>query len=330
MKVKELQQRRVDGLATATYHHSLAHVPRETTTYTWEEDDVIGFDELIISWNIMRPQYGEFAILVSVKIDAQWTPWFQYAFWGCSGQRGGDVRDADFPLQVNQDILQLLNSQTATGLRICITASEGASLDECYSIHACTSLLRTFRPSDKLQAQHSIDLNVPLISQMQLPHPRCHDMCSAVATSSVVSYLLNKNRIDPIFFALQARDEAFNIFGNWVLNTAHASAILGKGWQCWVQRLTGFGEIYERLLADTPVVVSVRGPLEGSALPYSQGHLLVVKGYREQDRKVLCMDPAFSTDATTNVSYTLNDFMEAWSRRQCIAYLFEKRESNSL
>jgi hypothetical protein len=112
------------------------------------------------------------------------------------------------------------------------------------------------------------------------------------------------------------------------LNIAYAWTILGKKWSCWIQHLNGFIAIQELLKKNTPVVVSVKGPLPGSALPYNQGHLLVVKGYQHQHKKVLCMDPAFGEDDLTNVTYDLQDFLEAWARRGCIAYVFEQNNQN--
>lgn len=328
MKVKDLNTSLETVQSTVTYHHYISDIESESTSYTWEQPDVISFDELIVSWNVMRPQYGEFHVSISVKIGEMWSPWFLYATWGSESQKGGDIKATRFPLEIQQDIVKMVDGQKATGFRIRIQAVSGAILDEFYSIHVCASSITDVYPEKNFNANYSIDLKIPLISQMILTHPRHRDMCSAASTSAVISYLLNKNRIDPVFFALKARDEAFDIFGNWVLNTAHASAVLGKKWHCWVQRLTGFEDIYTRLRASIPVVVSVKGPLPGSALPYNQGHLLVVKGYHHKEKKVLCMDPAFGDDESTNVSYDLKDFLEAWSRRQCIAYLFEKTDQN--
>lgn len=75
----------------------------------------------------------------------------------------------------------------------------------------------------------------------------------------------------------------------------------------------------------TPVIVSVRGPLTGSARPYAKGHLLVVIGYDSLNQKVICMDPAFPKDSETHVSYGLSDFVQAWNRRGNVAYVFTKK-----
>lgn len=301
---------------TLTYHH-FPKIEKDAHVYMWEQDS-IPFDELIISWNALRPQHGIFKIGVAVRINDVWSPSFPYAEWGCAGQQGGDIHDSSFSLRIKEDLLEL--GTKATGFRVYV---EGASLDEFYSIHACASNRSEIFLEQSDGPDSSIDLPVPLISQMQLKHHHHMNMCSAASTTSVISYLLNINRFDAVSFALQAHDDAFGIFGNWILNTAQASAVLGKKWSCWVQRLNGFDDIYNQLQAQLPVVVSIRGPLPGSALPYHQGHLVVVKGYSHKDKRVLCMDPAFPEDEKTAVSYDLQDFLEAWSRRQNIAYIFK-------
>lgn len=312
----------IESSATQIYHHPVNPVDDGTIDYEWVCHETIPFNELIISWNAMRPQYGGFEIFVSVKTRA-WSPWFPYAYWGSNGQWGGDVTAADGFFEIKQDILRFINSDKATGFQIRVKAVEGANLDEFYTLHACATRLEDLSIKKEFVSGPSIDLKVPLVSQMALPHVRKRDMCSPTSTSSAISYLLKMNRLDPIAFALHAHDDIFDIFGNWVLNTAHAAAVMGKRWNCWVQRLQGFGDIYKQLREGTPVVVSLKGELPGGPQPYNQGHLVVVKGYRVHDSHVLCMDPAFPDDSLTNVGYKLNDFLDAWSRRQYLAYVFK-------
>ena len=69
-------------------------------------------------------------------------------------------------------------------------------------------------------------------------------------------------------------------------------------------------------------MISVRGPLPGSALPYKSGHLLVVIGFDAEEKEVICMDPAFNTNAETRVRYKLYDLLQAWKRRKNVAYTF--------
>lgn len=108
------------------------------------------------------------------------------------------------------------------------------------------------------------------------------------------------------------------------LNTAQASHKLGNPWNCFVARFTNFNQIVDQLRKGYPVVVSVKGPLKGSALPYESRHLLVVKGYDSKKQEVFCMDPAFSANELTHVTYALDDFLVAWGRRKGIAYVFDQ------
>jgi hypothetical protein len=150
-------------------------------------------------------------------------------------------------------------------------------------------------------------------------------MCSPTSTSAVIQYLQGCY-IDPISFSSNVHDNAHDIYGNWILNTANAAAILGAGWHCWVQRLNGFDELYQQLEKRIPVVVSIKGPLEGAPLPYEEGHLIVVKGYDASKKCVLCMDPAYPTNTETNAEYPFEAFMHAWRRRRHLAYIFAKAE----
>jgi hypothetical protein len=133
---------------------------------------------------------------------------------------------------------------------------------------------------------------------------------------------LNSQELQPLHFADRVFDSAFDIYGNWILNTAQAAHELGPLWNCFVTRLTYFGQILEQLHRGLPVIVSIQGELPGSVKPYDSGHLLVVRGYRAETNSVLCMDPAFPTDDSTHVEYALEDFVTAWQRRHGLAYIF--------
>lgn len=303
------------------FHHTICG--DSSSSYIWKEETTAPFNELILSWNAERPLQGLFAIGISVKIEGDWSPWFAYSSWGSDGQRGGDVNASEYGIRIDQDILEIYGSHKATGFRVAIEAKAGASLGTFRSIHANTLSLEEISPKKTAKGLDFINLSVPLISQMKLSHPRHRDLCSPTAATSVVSYLLKK-QIDPIHFALNSHDSAFDKFGNWVLNMAQASTLLGGDWRCWVQRMGSFEDVYSRLKMNTPIVVSVKGPLPGSSLPYDHGHLLVIKGFDPIGNKVLCMDPAFPEDSSTDVSYGLHDLLEAWSRRGCLAYVFEK------
>lgn len=311
-------------MATKTYFHELATSNKQ---YIWEVTDTLLFDELILSWKAARPYIGSYTFHLSIKMEEGWSEWLFYAQWEREGQKCGQVKSLHFPVHIDKDTLEIMSieGKYANGFRVRIDACEGADLSQLSSLAVCVSRTKELQTSD-FEGSRTINLKVPLQSQMELDHTRCRDMCSPTSTAMALNYLLkHRNIVNPLNFSDNVRDEAFNIYGNWVLNAAEAASVLSDEGNCWVQRLNGFSELYQSLEKKVPVVVSVKGPLPGSALPYAQGHLLVVKGYSTKKRQVLCMDPGFPSSEQTDVAYDLTDFLQAWSRRGFIAYMFSSK-----
>lgn len=289
-------------------------------TQEWQEEPLAAFDELMLSWNAKRPSDGRFLFYISVKVD-EWSPWLLYASWGSDGQSSYDaVAKGKTVVKVFQDALEV--GKKAMGFRIKIVTEGKASLDDIYSLHVYTNGGGMQEPLSFNSQSPLIHLPVQGLSQMALDHVRNSSLCSPISVTAVVRYLSDKKTLDPIFVAKNVWDAGFDIYGNWVFNVAAAAEQLGADWSCWVERLPGFESIYKYLQEGFPVVVSIRGPLAGSAQPYNEGHLVVVTGYDPTQQRVLCMDPAFLADTQTTVSYDLVDFLRAWSRRGNIAYVF--------
>lgn len=306
--------------ASELYHRQLCAEHAESI---WEETAVVPFDELILSWDATRPEQGYYLFEISALIDG-WSPWLNYAFWGANNQYTFNEKKAN--VQTFQDAFEISNGQFARGFRVRITAKEGASLEKVRGLHACL----TNRTKHGVEPQVANDkailvsLDVPRTSQIVLPDERHMRLCSPTSTTAVINFHKEGTKLSPTDFANRVVDTAFDIYGNWILNTAQAAHELGDPWGCFVVRLTSFDQVIDQLLASCPVVVSVRGPLAGSAMPYEAGHLLVVKGYNSATREVLCMDPAFATNAQTVVAYPLDGFVNAWARRQGIAYVIQR------
>jgi hypothetical protein len=289
----------------------------------WREENIPPFDELMISWNGNRPNSGNFLFYVSVKIR-DWSPWLLYATWGSDGQSSFNNTSPNAPIKVFQDALEVLEGKKATGFQIKIVPEGNASLDGLHKLHVYTNSDQAKEAVQKMHYSLPAYIQVPGLSQMTLNHIRHMHLCSPTSSTAVTRYLSDKYTIDPLHFAQNVWDKGFDIFGNWVFNVAQAATELGPQWSCWVERLSGFDEIYQRLHQGTPVVVSVRGPLPGSASPYVEGHLIAVIGYDPSQEKVICMDPAFPSDDQTHVNYGLPDFIQAWNRRGRVAYIFGK------
>jgi hypothetical protein len=166
---------------------------------------------------------------------------------------------------------------------------------------------------------------------MALNHPDKKKLCSPTSTSIVLSYILAKlqdinSSVSPLVnaddFADLVYDQNNKIYGNWVLNVAAACDIACGKINGYVKRFNSFTELHEYLTKDIPIVVSIKGPITGGALPYKDGHLLVVTGWKQKTRKVICVDPAFKQNNLTLVYYKLDDFLEAWAKRNNVGYVF--------
>jgi Peptidase_C39 like family len=304
-------------------HRLLTKLEKEKNLFVWEETLLRPFDELIISWNAKRPLQGAYLIQASLLIT-EWSPWMDYAFWGAHSQYTFKESLAEASLKIDQDIIEVLEGKKAHGFKIRIIATENVSLEQFHMLHISATDSAAHEIDLRTYENVFIDLQVPICSQMSLPDERRFRLCSPTATTAVINFLSNSLDLSPLQFADAVKDVAFDMYGNWILNTAQASCQLEKPWHCFVARLTSFNQIINQLKVGYPVVVSIKGPLNGSALPYESGHLLVVKGYDSKKQRVFCMDPAFPTDELTEVSYDLNDFLIAWGRRMGIAYIFAR------
>lgn len=291
---------------------------KETEIY-WQSEELPPFNELILSWNGLRPQ-GFWTFFVSLKQKDSWSPWLKYAEWGSDRQKTFKSASADSFASSHQDAVTAKEDCTGFQVRV----QSGHSLESLHSLYVCLSQPSQFERRPPTILKPVFLTGVPYQSQMTLAHPRHRDFCSPTSTSMAINYLLRKQAVDPIHFAQSIRDEEFDIYGNWILNTAEAYQRLACGYRVYVERLNGFESIHKRLLEGNPVVVSVKGTIPGAPQPYSQGHLICITGFDPESKQVHCADPAFPTSEAVSAKYDLNDFLAAWGVRRNLAYVFEK------
>ena len=313
---------------TKTYSFDLPEGDRRGKEFLWEIGASRLFEELILSWNGKRPEKGKWMFWVSVH-QGSWSPWIRYAEWGAHSQKTFKYAPQGSFVESYQDFVYPKDGQ-CDGFRIKVTAEEGADLSRFDTLYVCLSALSSLSielPTEPLTSK--LLSNVPRRSQIQLKHPRAQDLCSPTSTATAINYLLGRKKVDPVEFAAKSHDDEFDIYGNWILNTAQAYHELSGQFRCRVERLPSFSFLHSYLMRNLPVVVSIRGPLPGSSRPHTFGHLICIVGYDSGPQKVLCIDPGFPDDEQTFVGYFLKDFLEAWNRRRNIAYLFEPKNLQS-
>lgn len=291
--------------------------------YLWEEVNVLPFDEMILSWCGSRPEKGNYLMRISLFIDEKWTTYLNYAYWGTNDQHTFSGTSICGSWKTFQDVVEILDGRKATGFRVLIELEGGATWVKMRELHASIIDGKALKIARNVLISESIALDVSGLSQLILTENLSMRVCSPTSTTAVINYLTSTFR--PVLpFAENVRDHVFDIFGNWILNTAEASHILGSKWDCFVAHLTTFDQIFKQLKKKYPVIVSIKGHLPGSLFPYDSGHLIVVRGYDALEKKVLCMDPAFPSNLQTCVAYPLDDFLTAWNKRKGIAYIFSK------
>ncbi len=218
--------------------------------------------------------------------------------------------------QFFQDELLLLSELTPKKIKI-----------ECLSSEPIPKMFASFVTTDSLSFISEID--APSIqlgpkwhySQMALGLPYSTRICSPLSLINASSFFLQTPCFDIPDFIAGVYDHNFDIYGNWMLNIGHASDIF-KVVEPKVQRLSSFHDILNEIQMGKPVVASVSGQLSGAPLSYPHGHLLVIYGWDNKQKKVLCIDSAADKDEATLVKYPYSEFMESWSKKFHLCYTF--------
>ena len=102
--------------------------------------------------------------------------------------------------------------------------------------------------------------------------------------------------------------------GNWAFNTAYAG---GTTAQAFVTRLRNLRDAERYIARGIPLVASITfggGQLDGAPISSTNGHLLVIVGFRENG-DVVVNDPAARSRAGVRRTYDRGQFEDAWLKR---------------
>jgi hypothetical protein len=140
---------------------------------------------------------------------------------------------------------------------------------------------------------------------------------------------VSKKACDPYTFAQHVYDDGLKVYGSWPFNTAHAFEKSGGTHQYAVVRYNSFRDIHAQLTKGFPVVVSVRGYIQGAPKSYDNGHLLMIVGFDARKQRVICHDPAGKYKSTTLKLYPVASFLTAWELSKRLVYEVTKRAPGS-
>lgn len=294
---------------------------------TWTRKANKPFTELILSWNASRPKQGHFSFFVKVR-HHYWSRWNKIAEWGPRSQKTFSNKK-DYFVQSKSSHVAVRRGRLGFDYAVKVIAVGGAELRRVAALSVNTANLKKFGRQVPRNLSSTLVYGVPKRSQWRVPHPsRKKDLCSPTSLSIIVSYLAYKKQIPleysfnsrTLNFAEQVRDQLLDIYGNWPLNVAQAYNTTRGRFFYRVERLNNFDELHRYLLDNIPVAVSLRGYLRGCAWPYNNGHFVVVVGWDDRTKCVICVDPAFRSSKTIIRRYPIRDFVKAWGISTNLSY----------
>lgn len=298
---------------------------RDRQEVHFTHSDLPEFTQLVFSWNGFRCCTGYFSFWVQARDQQtrQWSNWHKMIEWGNTTQRSY-LSTQDQMTSYHHVRLEMNAGHAGDAFRIRVMAHDNADLSLIKALTVSLSHLGKFQPEDigtTITSLPSVHIkNVPCKSQIILQHEDNRKMCSPTSCSMLIGYLMG-SVIDPIDFALQAYDRGLEAYGSWPFNMAHAFERCNGQIGFAIARLASFGALHKHLQDGVPVVVSVRGELEGAPKKYESGHLLVVVGWNARKKRVICHDPALDEDKKTVKHYPLESFLRAWERSHRLAYV---------
>ena len=327
------QVRITDPVATRTYGGDTYQVGRWTSPWSTP-----GFSltELIASWQASTP--GNSWVEVEVRgrrADGTLSSWDVLGRWAA-----GDAHVDRATVNGQSDDLGSVATDTwrtsgvaSWQLRVNLMKA-GARSPGLRAVGAMASRLpdvngvATSRPG---RAARGVVLDVPSYSQMVHSghYPRWggggQAWCSPTSTSMVLGHYgalprprtyrwVPDDHPQP-WVDLAARrtfDHAYDGTGNWPFNTAYAAERTGG--PAFVTRLKSLRQAERFIVKGIPLVASVSfgaGELDGAPISSTNGHLLVIVGFR-QNGDVVVNDPAARTNAGVHRTYDRGQFEDVW------------------
>lgn len=309
------------------YKERILHKNKKSLLFC--QENVTPFTQLIFSWNAIRPENGYFSFYVQVRDAAtkKWGIWHHMVDWGSHMQQSY-ISKSDGCSSFVHVRLEIENKKSADAFRIKVQGQKAASLSLIHNLSVAASDYVLFKAESSKDVNNDLGSvylsGVPKIAQFVLDHEDKGRICSPVSCAMFVNYIMNKDE-DPLLFAIHSFDQGLGVYGSWPCNIAHAFEHTNGTIHFFVRRMNFFADIHRQLICGMPVVVSVRGSLPGAFKSFPHGHLLVVVGWDNETREVLCHDPAAECDNDVFKRYPLQDFLRAWESSHRLSYVAESK-----
>lgn len=291
------------------------------------------FDTIVPSWNARTPGPTWITVQVKVRSGGSWTKWFNLGRWANETKpvkRRSFGSQSTTKWQVNTDTLQSKGRHFAGAYRyrIRLSSKKSGKSPRVRGLYFASS--NSYRHGGDLGVpQHrkvwGKDLRVP--ARTQMVYSQGEAWCSPTSMSMVMAYWARKtgrSGLDqwPKNVARGVRDYNYG-WGNWPFNTAYAGA---RGLDARVARLGQIEQVEPWIGRGIPVVASVswdnrnsKYRLSGAPLTWSNGHILVIRGFTKSGN-VIVNDPAAKSSSKVRRVYDRAQFERAWLRNGANRY----------
>ncbi|SHK11930.1 C39 family peptidase [Paramaledivibacter caminithermalis] len=275
------------------------------------------FKELVASWNSITAKNSETELLIKIKKDEKWSQWFSYGKWSLEGERASIKNQRDKIAYMDIDTLVVLDGGYADAFQYKIMLYRNKANIDSPRVKLISTALNLSEKDETTTAFVSDDewmkeINVPKRAQLNIPDIG-RIICSPTSVSMVLEY--HGINYDTEKAADLVKDYGAEIYGNWSFNTAFAGS---RDLYSYVDRFDTIYKIKDMISKDIPVVASVKTKikedLEGTRMPYPDGHLLVVRGFtiKNGEEYVIVNDPATNDENDIRREYKLSQFIKAW------------------
>jgi hypothetical protein len=272
------------------------------------------FDTVVLSWNATTPSGSAVQFEARAKIGQTWSKYYALGFWttDTKQQAKSFANQRDQHGEVQTDTLKLF--QYASALQIRATLLGKATL------HGLTAVLSDSQQHHKVVVSSpnkqvwGTDLPVPMHSQMIYPDGG-EVWCSPTSLVMLLGYWqqkLGRSLAQTVPETAKAVwDSTYDGAGNWSFNVAYAAS---RGVRASVQRLSSLSQAEGYIQKGIPLALSVAwklGELGGAALPSSNGHLMVLRGFDKSGNPII-NDPAAPSDGSVRRVYNRAQLERAW------------------
>ena len=275
--------------------------------------------KIVVSWNT-DTQEGVYVEVFIRTNQKSWSPWMTYGKW-CNGynlgsqdkQVYGDV--GIYIDEINSDV-----NINSCQVKVVLSREDAWKTVKVRDLFIVTEEIKT---SGYLEIPN-IDLEVPMISQM-LIHDIGNIACSPTALNMILNYY--GCDIQTLDVAKGCYDTGSNIYGNWTYNMAFASEC---GFEAYVDYCYDIRKLTFYIKRGIPIVASVRTDeiITGAPQAYPEGHLLVVRGFLQEDESyVIVNDPASKTEEDVKRYYKLEEFLKIWKH---VIYVVKTRGKDEI